>query len=85
MELNQRRPYVEQVSSQLDDGIMLSVTEVGIEPTVLYYRGPRLPPPSSVGGRALLALDLVAFPVCVPGRQKQRMAGSGVAPDGQDL
>ena len=41
MELNHRLPYVEQVSSPLDHGIKLSVTEVGIEPTESRGSRPR--------------------------------------------
>ena len=39
MELNHRLLHVGQVSSPLDNGIVLTVTEVGIEPT--ESRGPR--------------------------------------------
>ena len=45
MELNHRRLHVGQVSSPLDHGIVLTMTEMGIEPTILYYRGPSLLPP----------------------------------------
>ena len=53
-----------------------SMTGVRIELTVLL-----LPPRARltwVSRAPLLALDLVALPVCVPGRE---VAGSGVAPD----
>ena len=41
MELNHRRLHVGQVSSTLDHGIVLTVTEVGIEPTESRGSRPR--------------------------------------------
>lgn len=68
MELNHRLLHVGQVSLPFDYGIVLSVTEVGIEPAVLYYRGSSLLPPYQSAAGPCWHLDLVAFPVCVLSR-----------------
>ena len=69
MELNHRRLHVGQVSSPLDHGIVLSVTEVGIEPT--ESRGSR--------PRRFSCLRTQPF------ASVRKMAGPGVAPEGQGL
>ena len=69
MELNHRRLHVGQVSSTLDHGIVLTVTEVGIEPT------------ESRGSRPRRFSCLRTRPFV----QGLEMAGSGVAPDVQGL
>ena len=69
MELNHRLLHVTQVSSPLDHGIFSD--RGGSRTPVFSYRGPSLVPPSSVGGRALLASRPGRFAgVCVLGRSK---------------
>jgi hypothetical protein len=68
MELNHRLLHVGQVSLPLDHGIVLSVTEVGIEPAIWSYRGPSLHPPYRSAAGPCWHLDLAAVPVCVLGR-----------------
>ena len=68
MELNHRRLHVGQVSSPLDHGIVLTMTEMGIEPAVLHYRGRSLLPPYQSAAGPCWHLDLAAFPVCVLSR-----------------
>ena len=68
MELNHRLLHVGQVSLPFDYEIVSSVTEVGIEPAISYYRGPSLHPPYQSAAGPCWHLDLAAFPVCVPGR-----------------
>ncbi len=69
MELNHRLLHVGQVSLPFDYGIVLSVTEVGIEPTESRGSRPRRFP-------YLRTQPFVSV---------WTMAGSGVAPEGQGL